>query len=187
MQNEQEIKETIERILNGDLNSFKVLIRQHETLVIGMVRRLIKDQDDVDDLCQDVFIKVYKNLRSFKHQSKLSTWIGQIAYTTAINHVKKTSGKKYITVELTEFEDSYNTGDNPESLLIKKSTSAFIQEEIAKLPLLYKTIITLYHLQDFSYNEISDIMGMPEGTVKSYLFRARKLLKDKLAKHLKAL
>lgn len=187
MQNEQEIKETIERILNGDLNSFKVLIHQHETLVIGMVRRLIKDQDDVDDLCQDVFIKIYKNLRSFKYQSKLSTWIGQIAYTTAINHVKKTSGKKYITVELTEFEDSYNTSDNPESLLMQKNTSAFIQEEIAKLPLLYKTIITLYHLRDFSYNEISDIMGMPEGTVKSYLFRARKLLKDKLAKHLKAL
>jgi len=184
MQNE---KDTIERILNGDLNSFKVLVRQHERLVIGMVSRIVKDQNDVEDLCQEVFIKVFKNLQSFKYQSKLSTWIGQIAFTTAVNHVKKISGKKYLTVDLEAFEHTYHASDDPESLLIKKSTSAFIQEEVAKLPLQYRTVLTLYHLQELSYSEITDITGMPDGTVKSYLFRARKLLKDKLAKHLKAL
>jgi RNA polymerase sigma factor (sigma-70 family) len=184
MQNE---RDTIERILDGDLNSFKILIRQHETLVIGMVRRIIKDQNDVDDLCQEVFIKIFKNLHSFKYHSKLSTWIGQIAFTTAVNHVKKISGKNYAAVDLDTFEDTYHTSDNPESLLIQKSTSAFIQGEVAKLPIPYGTILTLYHLQELSYSEISEITGMPDGTVKSYLFRARKLLKDKLAKHLKAL
>jgi RNA polymerase sigma factor (sigma-70 family) len=184
MQNE---KDTIERILDGDLNSFKGLIRQHETLVIGMVRRIIKDQNDVEDMCQEVFIKVFKNLHNFKFHSKLSTWIGQIAFTTAINHVKKISGKKYVTLDLDAFEDTYKTSENPESLLIQKSTSAFIQAEVAKLPIPYRTILTLYHLQELSYSEIGEITGMPDGTVKSYLFRARKLLKDKLTKHLKAL
>ena len=184
MQNE---KETIARILGGDLNTFKVLIRQHERLVIGMVKRIIKDQEDVHDLCQAVFIKLRKNLHSFNHQSKLSTWIGQIAFTTAVNHVKKVSGKKHVTVDLTAFENSYQTSDNPESLFVQKNTSAFIQGEVAKLPLPYCTILTLYHLQELSYSEIGEITGMPEGTVKSYLFRARKLLKDKLAKHLKSL
>jgi RNA polymerase sigma-70 factor (ECF subfamily) len=184
MQNE---KDTIERILDGDLSSFKVLVRQHERLVIGMVRRIIKDQNDVEDLCQEVFIKVFKNLHSFKYQSKLSTWIGQIAFTTAFNHVKKISGKKHVAVDLDAFEHTYQTSDDPESLLIQKSTSAFIQGEVAKLPLPYRTVLTLYHLQELSYSEISEITGMPDGTVKSYLFRARKLLKDKLAKHLKAL
>ncbi|MES2515902.1 MAG: sigma-70 family RNA polymerase sigma factor [Bacteroidota bacterium] len=184
MQNE---KDTIERILAGDLNSFKILIRQHEALVIGMVRRIVKDQGDVEDLCQEVFIKVFENLQSFKYQSKISTWIGKIAFTTAVNHLKKNSGKNYVAVDLDAFEDTYKTSDNPESLLIQKSTSAFIQGEVAKLPLPYRTILTLYHLQELSYIEIGEITGMPEGTVKSYLFRARKLLKDKMAKHLKAL
>jgi len=184
MQNE---KETIERILNGDLNSFKIIVSQHETLVIGMIRRIIKDQNDIDDLCQEVFIKVFKSLHSFKYQSKISTWIGQIAFNTAVNHVKKVSGKKHVIIDLNAFENSYQASDNPESLLVQKSTSAYIQEEVAKLPLPYRTILTLYHLQELSYIEIGEITGLPDGTVKSYLFRARKLLKDKLAKHLKAL
>jgi len=184
MQNE---KDTIERILNGDLNSFKILISQHERLVIGMIRRIIKDPNDIDDLCQEVFIKVFKSLRTFKHRSKLSTWIGQIAFTTAVNHVKKVSGKKNVTVNLEAFENNYQTSDNPESILIQKSTSAFIQGEVAKLPIPYRAILTLYHLQELSYTEIGEITGLPDGTVKSYLFRARKLLKDKLATHLKAL
>ncbi len=184
MQNE---KDTIERILAGDLNAFKILIRQHQTLVIGMVRRIIKDQNDVDDLCQEVFIKVFKNLNSFKYNSKLSTWIGQIAFTTALNHVKKFSGKKHLVVDLDAFENSYQTSDDPEGLLIQKNTAQFVQGEVAKLPIPYRTVLTLYHLQELSYSEVGEITGLPEGTVKSYLFRARKLLKDKLAKHLKAL
>lgn len=184
MQND---RETIERILAGDLNSFKSLINQHKTLVIGMIRRITKDQNDVEDLCQEVFVKAFKNLDRFKFESKLSTWIGQIAFTTALNHVKKVSGKKHLTVDLDAFENTHQTSDNPESLLIQKNTSAYIQGEVAKLPLPYRTILTLYHLQELSYIEIGEIMGLPDGTVKSYLFRARKLLKDKLAKHLKAL
>lgn len=184
MQNE---KETISRILSGDLNAFKVLVKQHERLVISMVKRIVLDQEDVHDLCQEVFIKVYKNLYNFKYHSKLSTWIGQIAFTTAVNHEKKVSGIKNITVDIAAFENSYQTTDNPESILLQKNTSAFIRGEVAKLPLPYRTILTLYHLQELSYGEIGKLTGMPEGTVKSYLFRARKLLKDKLAKHLKSL
>jgi RNA polymerase sigma factor (sigma-70 family) len=184
MQNE---KDTIDRILDGDLNSFKMLIKQHEKLVIGMIKRIIKDQNDVDDIGQEVFVKVFKSLHSFKYHSKLSTWIGQIAFTTALNHVKKVSGRKHVTVDLDAFENHYQTSDNPESLLIQKSTSAFIQGEVSKLPIPYRTILNLYHLQELSYAEIGEITGLPDGTVKSYLFRARKLLKDKLAKHLKAL
>jgi len=182
MQNEEEI---ISRILAGDMQAFKILVNQYEKLVIHMVSRLIQNKEDIEDICQDVFIKVYKNLAGFKFQSKLSTWIAQIAYGTAINHLKKTSGKKSRTLAIADFENSHTTNDNPEYLLSKKNTSEFIHKEIEKLPVQYRTVLGLYHMNEFSYQEIEDITGMPAGTVKSYLFRARKLLKEKLEVYLK--
>ena len=82
--------------------------------------------------------------------------------------------------------DSFHfTEDDPEKQFSKKDHAAYIQQLINQMPVQFKTVITLYHLNEFSYQEIEDITGMPEGTVKSYLFRARKLLKEKLAIHLK--
>ena len=182
MKNEEEI---ISRILGGDLNSFRLLVKQYERLVICMVNRVIQQQEDEEDICQEVFIKVYKNLASFKFQSRLSTWIAQIAYSTALNHLKKISGKKNLTLDISDFEDYHQITDNPESILLKKNASLFIQNEISKLPVQYRTVITLYHLNEMSYHEIEEITGMPEGTVKNYLFRARKLLKDNLEHYFK--
>jgi RNA polymerase sigma factor (sigma-70 family) len=182
MQNEEEI---ISRIVNGDVTAFKILVKQYEKLVTYMINRLVQNNEDTQDLCQEVFIKIYKHLSGFKFQSKLSTWIAQIAYGTAINHLKKVSGKRYLTDDIADFENYHKTTDDPESILTKKNTSAFIQQQIEKLPVHYRTVLTLYHLNEFSYQEIEEITGMPEGTVKNYLFRARKLLKEKLELYLK--
>ncbi len=182
MLTEQEI---VSRILNGDLNAFKVLVKQYERLVTHMVNRLVQNKEDTEDVCQDVFIRVYKYLPGFKFQSKLSTWIAQIAYGTAVNHLKKVSGKKNLTDDIADFENYHKTSDNPESILTKKNTSAFVHQQIEQLPVHYRTVLTLYHLNEFSYAEIEEITGMPEGTVKNYLFRARKLLKEKLELYIK--
>ena len=177
MQNEEEI---ISRVLNGDVMAFKILVKQYEKLVTFMIGRLVQNDEDRQDLCQEVFIKVYKNLSGYKFQSKLSTWIAQIAYGTAINHLKKVSGKRSLTDDIADFENYHKTSEDPESILVKKSTSLFIHQQIEQLPVHYRTVLTLYHLNEFSYQEIEEITGMPEGTVKNYLFRARKLLKEKL-------
>lgn len=177
MQNEQEI---ISRVLNGNLDTFKLLVIQHEKLVISMIRRIIGNDNDVEDISQEVFIKVYQNLSRFKFGSKLSTWIARIAYVSALEHLRKTSGKKAMIADIEEFENSSKDFENPENILEQKSTSEYIQAQISKLPVKYRSLLTLYHLHEMSYQEIEEITGMPEGTVKNYLFRARKLLKDKL-------
>lgn len=177
MQNEDEI---ISRVVSGDVIAFKILVKQYEKLVIFMIGRLVQNDEDTKDLCQDVFIKVYKHLAGFKFQSKLSTWIAQIAYGTAINHLKKVSGKRNLTDDIADFENYHKTTEDPESILVKKNISSFIHQQVEQLPVHYRTVLTLYHLNEFSYQEIEEITGMPEGTVKNYLFRARKLLKEKL-------
>jgi RNA polymerase sigma factor (sigma-70 family) len=177
MQNDNEI---VTHVLGGNLHAFKLLVRQHERLVTAMIRRIVGNQEDAEDISQEVFIKVYENLPRFKFESKLSTWIARIAYITALYHVRKVSGKATVDLDITEFESAYHTTENPENILVKKNASAYIQNQVGKLPLPYRTVLTLYHLNELSYQEIGEITGMPEGTVKSYLFRARKLLKDKL-------
>ncbi|MES2276188.1 MAG: sigma-70 family RNA polymerase sigma factor [Bacteroidota bacterium] len=77
------------------------------------------------------------------------------------------------------------TNDNPEVLLTKKDAAKYIEQLVLQLPEKYRTVITLFHLSEFSYEEIGEITGMPEGTIKNYLFRARKILKEKIEIHLK--
>jgi RNA polymerase sigma factor (sigma-70 family) len=84
-----------------------------------------------------------------------------------------------------DIENLYHTREDPEQIMIKLDVSAYLDKLIKQLPEQYRIVLTLYHLKEFSYQEIETITCMPEGTIKSYLFRARKMLKDKLEKHLK--
>lgn len=161
-------------VLRGDQGAFDTLVQQNIGLVMHMVTPLVKDQSDKEELIQDVFVKVYQKLESFQYKSKLSTWIGQIAYRMAINFLKK---KKVILGN--EDLDSIEFKLGQEDLRVEQKDAAlFIQILLEQLPPSYNTILTLYYLEEMSYAEIVEITGMPEGTVKNYLFRAKKKLKE---------
>jgi RNA polymerase sigma factor (sigma-70 family) len=177
-------KEVVSRILRGDIRAFELLVKQYERLVFYIIHRLVKDGHAAEDICQEVFIKLHKSLERFAFQSKLSTWIARIAYLTAINYSRKYYREK--TSEYPEDIENYHfTAETPEQLLTKKDTANYVEQLILQLPEKYRTVLTLFHLSEFSYIEIEEITGMPEGTVKNYLFRARKLLKEKLEVYLK--
>lgn len=177
-------KKLIEQILRNDLFAFNTLINEYQNLVFTIVNRVLKNREDTEDVCQEVFIKVYKNVSSFNFQSKLSTWIARIAYTTALNHLKQNKNKIHYDFPK-NIDNFYFTYDDAEKVLIKKDVNDYVNFLINELPVQYKTVITLFHLKEFTSLEIVEITGMPEGTVKAYLFRARKLLKEKLQLYLK--
>jgi RNA polymerase sigma-70 factor (ECF subfamily) len=150
---------------------------------------MIPYSEDRKDIAQDIYLKTFKNLASFKFQAKLSTWVGQIAYNTCINYLEK---KKLVfpgnisddngTVSGVILSKATNPCDNQtEERIFKKELSEILKTEIDKLSPVYKTLIMLYHNEDLSYAEIAQITELPEGTVKSYLYRARKALKDSLS------
>ncbi|NOW99032.1 RNA polymerase sigma factor [Mucilaginibacter sp. SG564] len=177
-------KEVVSRILRGDFHAFEVLVKQYEKLVFFVVNRLVQHLQDKEDICQEVFIKVHQSLPKFRFQSKLSTWIARIAYLTAVDHVKKSKAARQ--ADYPENIDHYHfSEDSPESELVKKDTAAYVNLLIEQMPLQYRTVLTLYHLNEFTCPEIEQITGIPEGTVKSHLFRARKLLKEKIEHDLK--
>ncbi|WP_028298326.1 RNA polymerase sigma factor [Olivibacter sitiensis] len=173
--------ELIAKINAGNLHAFRLLVSMYERLVLRMVQKIVKDEDDQKDVCQEVFIKVYKNLKHFKQESKLSTWIAQIAYTTSLDFLKKTKRKQGLTDEVSQYEHQLAGESSPEKELDKKEMRTFILEMIARLPENYRLVVNLFHIDDYSYQEIATITGLSEGTIKSHLFRARKLLKDKLS------
>lgn len=174
-------KVIVTNILNGNIEDFALVVKNTEKLVTQIVRKMATNVDDQKDLVQDIYLKVYKNLPNFQFKSKLSTWIANIAYNTTVNHLQK---KKIpiIGIENTS-ENNFTTSDNPELETIKTEAIEILTIEIAKLPPLYKTLITLYHLEELPNREIAEITNLPEGTIKSYLSRARKILKDNINHH----
>ena len=170
--------ELIKQILNGNTNAFTALVSRYQKLVVHITGRLIQRQEEVEDVSQEVFIKVYENLGKYRAESKLSTWIATIAYNTAINYLRKFKRTDEINIDETkalQFMTDNITADYEQIDLHR-----YIRAQIERLPAQYRTVITLFHLEEFSYQEIEQITGMPEGTVKSYLFRAKALLKEKL-------
>lgn len=167
-------QELVGLILSGDHHAFRQLIKQYQRLVEHMVARLIDNDEDREELCQDVFLKVYESLGSFKFDSRLSTWIATIAYRRSINFLKKTK-KRALEDDLDSVEYAEGISDGS---VEDQDYAKFIRNLIDRMPVPYKTVLTLYHLDGFSYPEIVEIMNMPEGTVKNYLFRARARLKE---------
>jgi len=185
-------QEHIRRILKGDTESFRHIISAYEKLVRHVIGGLVRNSSDEYELSQEVFVKAYQNLKSFRMESKFSTWIARIAQNTALNHLSKKKAGLYedmaIPAETDEsFLDRYvdNASDTTDDMLLEKDRSRWIQKAIEKLPSPYSDILILYHMEEMSYLEIGETLKMPEGTVKNYLFRARKKMKDYLVKGLR--
>lgn len=173
----------VTNILNGNSQGFAIVVKNTEKLVTQIVRKMVTNEDEQKDLVQDIYLKAYKNLSSFQFKSKLSTWIANIAYNTTVNHLQK---KRIPNIGIeNKIENNYTFNETPELATIKTEEIEILTAEIAKLPPLYNTLITLYHLEELPNKEIAEITNLPEGTIKSYLSRARKILKDNINYHYK--
>ena len=179
-------------VVKGDRDAFRRLIIHNEKLVISIVFKMIPQKEDGEDLCQDVFMKVYEKLPTFKFQSKLSTWIGSIAYNSCINFLKK---RKILFLEDLNYSSNddqesgnkpeltiMDPGNKPDEQLLNKENEEVLLKCIERLPGIQKLVLNLFHQNELSLQEISEMTYLPVNTVKSHLFRARKELKELLNK-----
>jgi RNA polymerase sigma factor (sigma-70 family) len=139
----------VEEILGGNLRAFDILVKDYERLVLFIVNKFVSERQDQEDLSQEVFIKVYYKLPTFRFNSKLSTWIAQIAYRTAINYLRKIKADRRVDINQ-DLDSVHIVEASPESILIKKDASAYLNYLIDQMPVNYKTVLTLYHLNEFS-------------------------------------
>lgn len=183
-------KELVQQVLDGNLHAYTLLIRHTERLVAQIVFKMISNPEDRKDLAQDIYLKIHRKLPSFRFQSKLTTWVAQVSYNTCLDYLRKK--KLLLQADVSEGNEAEDDGwftnkffaSSPavavDSMIHKKELAAILKIAISKLSPVYNTLISLYHQEEMSYEEIGQITGLPEGTVKNYLFRARKMLKNEL-------
>jgi RNA polymerase sigma factor (sigma-70 family) len=178
-------RQLVALVLGGDMHAFSTLVESTEGLVAQIVYKLIPNEEDRKDTAQDIYLKVYRHLTNFRFQSKLSTWVAQIAYNTCLNLLQKKQLAIYHPPlretdgqEEEWWDDRFRAVDEADQVLLQKELKDLLRAVIGRLPPLYQTLIALYHQEELSYQEIARITSLPEGTVKSYLFRARRQLKE---------
>jgi len=175
--------ELVAACIEGEKNSFEELVSRYKNLVYSVVLRMVTDKEDANDLAQEVFIKIYRNLEKYSEEYKFSTWTIRIATNHVIDWRRK---KKYETVSIDDEENTVagglmaNSGASPEDEYIADEQSRMLRDLVAGLPDIYRVPIVLYHEQGLSYQEISEITGEPLSKVKNRIFRGRKLLKESL-------
>lgn len=167
----------VKSVLAGNKDAFAKLMTLYKARIFNFGKSFFHNETDSEDFVQDVFIKVFTHLDSFKGNSMFSTWLMKIAYTTAINSVKR--AKKSLSIEdettLPDFSSK-----SPEEIQIRKITMQAIREAVKELPEKYEICIEMYFCYDIPYQEISEITDFPVNTIKSHIFRAKKILKTKL-------
>ena len=163
----------VEQILSGEKELFRLLIQQYQQKVHAMGMSFFHNEEDAADFTQDVFVRCYRSLASFRGQSRFSTWLYRIAYNTAVNKINRR--KEYHSLA-----DEPLTEEGPEQQLLRHAASEAVRSAIAELPEKYRVCVDLYFFYDCSIKEIEVITGFPENTVKSHVFRAKKLLREKL-------
>ena len=184
----QKEKQIIDQLKDGDLTAMKALMEIHQDYVYTLVFQMVKSHAVAEEITQDVFIKVYKKIDTYQEKSKFTTWLYTISYRTCLNYLEK----KKIVFNLTEIEKSNNANDNSFTYLSSIESDGIredsdlkniLWEAIDSIPQTQGVIITLFYLQQFSVNEIANMMDVPQNTIKINLFRGRKSLKEVLQKN----
>jgi len=182
-------QELIAAILEGSEAAFGTLIDRYKDKVFRLLGRYCRDVVECEDLAQDVFLKVFRKLDTFQHESAFFTWLYRITVNAATDHLSRASRRRLRLVEDDAVLDAYSQNsrdqdrDSPVAPLMSAELAAVTRSIVDKLPEKYRTILILREFEDLSYNEIAEVLQCNLGTVESRLFRARQRFKDALERN----
>jgi len=176
--------ELVRSALAGREAGFEELVRRYQRPIAAYVYRMVGDYDAALDLTQEVFIKVYNSLTRYRAEFKFSTWIYKIAHNAAIDHLRRHAVREQaLTTSLDGERREISIASRrltPEQESERKERCSEIEAVVQMLPSAYRELIVLRHSHDLSYDEIAEVTGLPLGTVKNRLFRAREAMRDEL-------
>ncbi|MBV8197941.1 MAG: sigma-70 family RNA polymerase sigma factor [Candidatus Eremiobacteraeota bacterium] len=158
--------------LRGNPDAFATLVERYDRAVYHLAYRTLQDTEEARDAAQEAFFKAFRSLRTFKPGSKFSTWIFAITYHACCDRLNRR--RRFAGSELPERADP---SPGPEDQAIALDDARRLRAAIDALPEKYRTVITLFHLQGKQYDEIAEVLGLPLGTVKTHLFRAKEQLR----------
>lgn len=174
--------ELIERCLSGDRDSFAEIVGRYNKLVYSVVYNMMPDKQDVYDISQEVFMRIYKSLHRYNPEFKFSTWSVKITTNLCLDILRK---KKPDLLPIDDIKEVAGKSLTPEEIYINKERAERVREAIRELPEKYRLPIVLFHQQGLSYEEITQALNEPMTIVKNRLYRARVMLRQKLSRSIK--
>ncbi len=167
-------EEIVDKVRTTDSKLYAVIIERYQKKLLRYANSLIKDQDNAVDVVQSSFIKAFVNLNSFNTKHKFGSWIYRIVHNEALNLIKKYPGETPLLDDV-----DFRSDEDIEENFIRGETKSYVESCLKEIPLLYSEPLSLYYLDNKSYEEISDILRIPMGTVAIRISRAKKIMKKK--------
>ena len=167
---------------NGDQEAFAQLVQRYQRLVFNLVYRMLQQYEEATEITQETFLAAWQGLPSFRGDARFPTWLYRIAYNCSLKQLEQRKRDRALQVAL-EAEKALENADDEQrenAELEARDREILVQEHLSHLPAKYRIVLILRHLQDMTYEEMAEILTMPIGTIKTHLFRARNLLKERL-------
>jgi len=169
--------ELVCRILEGRIEVYREIVARHQARIFYLGLKFFHNRHDAEDYAQEVFLKTFEKLRTFKAEVPFASWLNKIAYNMAVNQYHK---RKRTRVEVALPCEPLDTSLSPEIHLLRGELREKVQKVLKKIPDIYKPVINLHFFEGLSYPEISRALSIPVNTIKSYVFRAKQLLRSRL-------
>lgn len=172
----------------GDTVAFEELVERHQRLVVGTVARMLGNNSDVEDIAQQVFVRVWKSARRYVPRAKFTTWLLKITRNLVFNELRRRSRHAHLPLQAEAGEEERPIKDEramaPDASMLERELQSAIEVAIAELPETQRLAVVLRRYDDLSYEEISDVLDQSVPAVKSLLFRARTELRTRLSRYL---
>ncbi|GIN72106.1 ECF RNA polymerase sigma factor SigW [Bacillus sp. J14TS2] len=180
------INQRVKEVLKGDREAFGEIVELFKDKVFQLCYRMLGNRHEAEDIAQEAFVRAYVNIHSFDQKRKFSTWLYRIATNLCIDRIRKKKPDYFLDAEvagtegLTMYSQIAAEGKSPDSEVETLELQELVQREIMKLPDKYRVVVILRYIDELSLNEISEVLEMPLGTVKTRIHRAREALRKQL-------
>src|SRR6266699_5479371 len=166
----------------GDQDAFAQLVQRYQRRTFNLAFRILQQYDEASEITQETFLAAWQGLPSFRGDARFPTWLYRIAYNCSFKQLEQRKRDRAIQVELQteEMVTSSTQEQRVDAEIESRARQALVHEQLANLPAKYRIVLVLRHLQDMTYEEMAEILTMPIGTIKTHLFRARNLLKERI-------
>jgi RNA polymerase sigma-70 factor, ECF subfamily len=181
---EQDEEQLVISSKKGDQDAFAQLVQQHQRRVFNLVFRMLQQYEEANEVTQETFLAAWQGIPSFRGDARFSTWLYRIAYNCALKQLEQRKRDKelQVVVQAEQIAASIGQEQRVDAALETHARQTMVQEQLSQLPAKYRIVLILRHLQEMTYEEMAQILTMPIGTIKTHLFRARNLLKERLEK-----
>jgi len=170
----------VRRIRAGDAEALRLVVERYQERIFALIHGIVRDAHEVEDVAQEVFLKVFTRIEAFDGRSQFFTWLYRVAINAAKDHVKKRVRRPAAPLE--EADALPGGAEGPDAGAARGETARLVRAAIDELPVRYREVLALRELEGLSYDEVAQVLGISIGTVESRLHRARARLKRKLTK-----